>query len=280
MFLITGANGQLGNCLKDILGADGALYTDAAELDITKELAVVDFAEQNPVTGIINCAAYTNVDKAEEEPELAHKINAVGAENLAKLSALKNIPLIHISTDYVFNGTAHVPLTEKEPVSPLGVYGKTKLAGEEAVLKYAKTAVVLRTAWLYSPYGKNFVKTMLKLGGERPQLRVVADQFGTPTYAPHLAQAIVDILPQIKLGAKEIYHFTDEGGVTWYDLAYYTLKTAQAPCAVLPISSAAYPTRAVRPAFSVLDKTKFKQTFKVQLPHWTQGVEKCLRKLS
>lgn len=280
MFLITGANGQLGKCLQDILPAEKLVLTDVAELDITDEKAVMAFGEKHPLTAIINCAAYTNVDKAESEPELARKINVNGPANLAKLAAVKDIALVHISTDYVFDGTAHTPIPEDTPVHPLGVYGQTKWEGEQAVLKYAKTAIILRTAWLYSPYGKNFVKTMLKLGTERSELKVVADQFGTPTYGPHLAQAIVDVLPQIKLNTQEIYHFTDEGSATWYDLAYYTLKCAGCACRVLPIHTADYPTPAKRPAFSVLDKTKFKTTFNKVLPHWTQGVELCLKKLS
>lgn len=280
MFLITGANGQLGQCLQAVLPAEKLILTDVSDLDITNESAVLSFGQKHPLSAIINCAAYTNVDKAQSEPELARKINADGPAHLAKLAGAKNIPLIHISTDYVFDGTAHTPLTEDAPARPLGVYGQTKWEGEQAILTFAKTAVILRTAWLYSPYGKNFVKTMLKLGSERPELRVVADQFGTPTYAPHLAQAVVDILPLIKPGTKQLYHFTDEGSATWYDLAYYTIKCAHLPCQVLPISTQDYPTPARRPAFSVLDKTKFKTTFHKVLPHWTQGVETCLSKLS
>ena len=280
MLLITGANGQLGRCLQDILPAEKLVLTDVAELDITNEEAVLSFGQKHPLTAIINCAAYTNVDKAESEPELAHKINVVGPANLAKLAAAKNIPLIHISTDYVFDGTAHTPIAEDTSITPLGIYGQTKWEGENAVIKYAKTAVILRSAWLYSPYGKNFVKTILKLGAEHAELKVVSDQFGTPTCAPHLAQAIVDILSQTKTGTKEIYHFTDEGTATWYDLAYYTISRAGLPCEVIPIHTAEYPTPAKRPAFSVLDKTKFKTTFNKSLPHWTEGVDKCLMKLS
>lgn len=280
MFLITGANGQLGKCLQDILPPKQLVLTDVAELDITDEKAVMEFGTNYPLTAIINCAAYTNVDKAESEPELARKINVDGPMNLAKLAAVKNIPLVHISTDYVFDGTAHTPITEDTPAHPLGVYGQTKWEGEQAVLKYAKTSVILRTAWLYSAYGKNFVKTMLTLSAQRPELKVVADQFGTPTYAPHLAQAIVDMLLQIQPGTKEIYHFTDEGTATWYDLAYYTLTCAGSACTVLPIHTRDYPTPAKRPAFGVLDKTKFKTTFHKSLPHWTKGVELCLKKLS
>lgn len=280
MLLITGANGQLGSCLKDLLGETNAVYTDAAELDITDENAVRAFGAAHNLTGIINCAAYTNVDKAEDEPELARRINALGPENLAKLAAEKDIPLVHISTDYVFDGAANQPVAETAAPNPLGVYGKTKREGEETILKYAKTAVILRTAWLYSPYGKNFLKTMLTLGEQKDEIRVVADQFGTPTYAPHLAEAIVRILPQIKRGAKEIYHFTDEGAASWYDFAHYILKTAGSACSVRPIATKDYPTKAVRPPFSVLDKNKIKRDFNVEISHWTKGVEECLAKLS
>lgn len=280
MLLITGANGQLGLCLKDILGPQGAFYTDAADLDITNYAALDSFAAQHQLDGIVNCAAYTNVDKAEEEPLLAEQINALGPANLAKLAAKYNIPLVHVSTDYVFDGCAHTPLTEADSVSPLGVYGKTKRAGEEAVLKYAKTAVILRTAWLYSPYGKNFVKTMLNLGKTKEEVRVVADQIGTPTYAPHLAQAIVQILPQLKEPGVRLFHFTDEGVASWYDFAYYAISRAGLKARVLPIATREYPTKAVRPAFSVLDKLLVKKTFAITIDHWTKGVDECLKKLS
>ncbi len=280
MLLITGANGQLGTCLRDILPAQEYIATDVNELDITNEKAVLSFGDTHQLSAIVNCAAYTQVDNAENAPALVRQLNAVGPANLAKLASSQQIPLIHISTDYVFDGTANAPIAENAPARPLGMYGQTKWEGEKAVFRYAQTAVILRTAWLYSPYGKNFLKTMLKLGQERSQLRVVADQFGTPTYAPHLARAIVDILPHIKPGTQEIYHFTDEGSATWYDFATYILKCAKSPCEVLPILTKDYPTPARRPAFSVLDKTKFKTTFNKRLSHWTQGVEECLSKLS
>lgn len=280
MFLITGANGQLGLCLKDLLGANGALYTDAADLDITDYTALETFAQKHTFEAIINCAAYTNVDKAEDEPELAYKINAIGPANLARLSARLGVPLVHVSTDYVFDGTAHTPLTEDDPVRPLGVYGKTKRAGEEAVLNQAYTAAVIRTAWLYSPYGKNFVKTMLTLGRTKDEIRVVADQIGTPTYAPHLAEAILHLLPRLKKGEKNLYHFTDEGVASWYDLAYYAVRQAGLKARVWPIATCEYPTKAVRPAFSLLNKSRIKKEFDLQIDHWTKGVDECLRKLS
>ena len=280
MLLITGASGQLGRCLQDVFSPQELLLTDVAELDITQWSAVEAFGKKNAVSAIINCAAYTHVDNAEDEPELAHKINAVGVENLARLSALLQVPLIHISTDYVFDGSANTPRTEDDAVKPLGVYGKTKNEGEQAVLKYAHTAVILRTAWLYSEYGKNFVKTMLTLGKQKESLGVVCDQVGSPTYAVHLAQAIKDILPQIKPQTREIYHFTNEGICSWYDLAWYALNRAGSNCQVRPIRSAEYPTKARRPAYSVLDKTKLKKTFNLSVPHWIKGVEECLKKLS
>lgn len=279
MLLITGANGQLGRSLKDILG-DNALYTDAAELDITDEQAVLEFGDRHDFSAIINCAAYTNVDKAEQEAELARRINAAGPANLAKLAAKKEVPLLHISTDYVFDGSANAPISESAATGPLGVYGRTKLEGENNVLTYAGTAVILRTAWLYSEYGKNFLKTMLALGKEKTEIRVVADQFGTPTYAAHLAQAALRILPAVKPGTKEIYHFTNEGTATWYDFAHCILTQAHAACRVRPILTRDYPTPAKRPAFSVLDKNKIKRDFGLDLPHWTKGVEECLSKLS
>lgn len=280
MFLITGANGQLGLCLKDLLGQNGAIYTDAANLDITDFAALEAFAEKHLFEAIINCAAYTNVDKAEDEPELARQINVLGPANLARLSARLQIPLVHVSTDYVFDGRAHTPLREDDPVRPLGVYGQTKREGEEAVLQLAHTAAVVRTAWLYSPYGKNFVKTMLNLGREREEIRVVADQIGTPTYAPHLAQAILQLLPRLVKGHKELYHFTDEGVASWYDLAYYAVRQAGLKARVLAIATHEYPTKAVRPAFSVLDKSRIKKAFGIVPDHWTKGVDECLEKLS
>lgn len=279
MFLITGANGQLGRCLRDMLGENGALYTDAAELDITDLQAVQAFGAEHHFSAIINCAAYTNVDKAEEEPALARRINVTGTENLAKLAAARHVPLVHISTDYVFDGTAHTPIPEDAPARPTGVYGQTKKEAEEAVFKYAETACIIRTAWLYSPYGKNFVKTMLELGRTKEEIRVVADQIGTPTYAPHLAEVILNILPRMAAGKKEIYHFTDSGVCSWYDLAYYTVKQAGCRTRVLPITTGEYPARAQRPAYSVLSKEKIKKAFGIVPPHWTQGVEECLKKL-
>lgn len=280
MLLITGANGQLGCCLRDVLARGEALFTDYNELDIADLKAVLACGKKYPLTGIVNCAAYTNVDKAEDEAETARHINAQGAENLAKLAAEKRIPLVQISTDYVFDGRGNTPLTETDPVCPLGIYGQTKREGEEAVLWFAPSAAIIRTAWLYSPYGRNFVKTMLRLADEKTEISVVADQYGTPTYAPHLAQVALTVLRMLKPGQKEIFHFTDEGSCSWYDLAFYTLYRAGKTTPVRPILTADYPTRAVRPAFSVLDKSKIKKALSLVIAHWTQGVEECLSKLS
>lgn len=280
MLLIAGAKGQLGSCLAELVPAGRAYFLDVQDLDITDEKAVRAFGASHEVSGIINCAAYTNVDRAEDEPELAYKINVTGAENLAKLAAEKRVALVQISTDYVFDGTAHLPIREDAPARPQSVYGKTKLAGEEAALKYAETAVIIRTAWLYSAYGKNFLKTMLRLAAEKPQICVVADQIGTPTYAGHLAEAIVQILPQIKAGMKAVYHFTDEGVASWYDFASVLVAKAGFKTPVLPIATADYSAKAKRPAYSVLSKHKIKQDFNVPIDHWIKGVETCLKKLS
>ena len=281
MVWLIGKNGMLGSEIARQLENTSIPFVGTdREVDITNRQELEAFAASNPgITWVVNCAAYTAVEKAETEPELAAKLNATGAGNIAAVAHSVGAGMIHISTDYVFDGSCNTPLAENAPVRPLGVYGQTKYEGEQAVLQYAKTAVILRTAWLYSPYEKNFVKTMLRLGTEKEQLGVVCDQVGTPTYAPHLAKTIVQILPQITPDTHEIYHFTDEGICSWYDLAWYTLHRAQSPCRVHPIFTKDYPTPAKRPAFSVLDKTKIKQQFGVSIPHWTQGVEECLTKL-
>ncbi|MFI3242294.1 MAG: dTDP-4-dehydrorhamnose reductase [Alphaproteobacteria bacterium] len=268
MILVTGANGQLGNELKILLS--DAIFTDVADLDICDFAAVQSFVKENNVDIIINCAAYTAVDKAEDDIELATKINVDGPENLAKSGA----KIIHVSTDYVFDGLGYRPYKPEDEAQPNSVYGKTKLAGEQAVLNNANTAIIIRTAWLYSFFGNNFVKTMLRLGAEKESIGVVADQIGTPTYAGDLAQAIVEILPQIKEGQKDVYHFSNEGVASWYDFAVEILKDLQ--CVVNPISTEDYPTRAKRPFYSVLDKTKIKKDFNIKINHWKKGLEKCL----
>ncbi len=271
MLLITGAKGQLGTELSKIL--PDALTTDASELDITDKSAVDNYIKTNNIDVIINCAAYTAVDKAESEPELAEKINVWGPRNLAQSGA----KLIHISTDYVFDGTAYRPYVEEDIAHPVSVYGKTKLAGEQAVLQNAKSAIIIRTAWLYSPYGNNFVKTMRRLGAEKEYLNVVADQVGTPTCAADLAQAIKDILPQFTEGLREVYHFSNQGVCSWYDFAVEIMRLSGLDCRVLPIESKNYPTAASRPFYSVLNKSKIGKNFGINIPHWKESLEKCLK---
>lgn len=267
--LITGSHGQLGTELSKLLPT--AVLTDVAELDITDLELVKKFVKENSIGIIINCAAYTAVDKAEDDKEIAEKINVKGPENLAKTGC----KVVHISTDYVFDGNGHKPYTPEDEPNPISVYGKTKRAGELAVLKNAKEAIIIRTAWLYSPYGNNFVKTMRRLGAEKENLNVVSDQIGTPTYAADLAAAIVKILPQISENTKGIYHFTNEGVCSWYDFATEIMDDFDLKCQVNPISTSAYPTRATRPFYSVLDKSKIKNTFGLKISHWKHALQRC-----
>lgn len=272
MFLVVGANGQLGNELKLLL-KDKALYVDREELDITDEKAVERFFSINKFQTIINCAAYTAVDKAENDVELATKINVDGPKYLAKTG----VPIIHISTDYVFDGHNFQPYIETDEPKPNSVYGVTKLAGEKAVLETATTAIIIRTAWLYSTFGNNFVKTMQRLGSERESLNVVFDQIGSPTYAADLAQAIVEILPQMISGKKEIYHFSNEGVCSWYDFAIEIMQKSNLDCKVNPIEGKDYPTPAKRPFYSVLNKGKIKRDFGIEINHWVDSLEKCIK---
>ena len=273
MFLVTGANGQLGQELRLLLG-DRAEYAGRAELDITDEAAVSAFFAARKFDAVINCAAYTAVDKAEDDAEAADRANRVGPELLARYG--RNI--IQISTDYVFDGTAHLPYRESDAPNPVSVYGRTKLAGEEAALREADTAIVIRTSWVYSSFGNNFVKTMRRLGAQRESLGVVFDQVGTPTYAADLAASIVAVLPQIRPGMKEIYHYSNEGVASWYDFACAIMEESGLSCAVRPIESAEYPTRAARPAYSVLNKAKIKKDFGLSIPHWRSSLKMCLEK--
>ena len=273
MWLVTGANGQLGSELKSLLGTS-AVYVDRAELDISDELAVKNFLEKNRFDGIVNCAAYTAVDKAEDEPAEADRINHLGPKWLAKYGKC----IIHISTDYVFDGTAHIPYSENDRPNPVSAYGRTKLAGEKAVLEQAETAIIIRTAWLYSLHGSNFVKTMLKLGRTRDSLNVVCDQIGSPTSAADLAKVIMEILPQINQKKKEVYHFTNEGVCSWYDFAVAIMEMAELPCKVLPIESRDYLTRAKRPFYSVLNKKKIKSDFGLKIRYWRDALSEVVQK--
>lgn len=273
MYLVTGSAGQLGNELKLILG-EKAVYVDREELDICDEKAVSDFFAKNKFEAIINCAAYTAVDKAESDFDNALKVNSVGPSNLAKTG----VPLVHISTDYVFDGSNFKPYVEEDKTSPTSVYGDTKLKGEQAVFEKASDVFVIRTSWLYSTFGNNFVKTMLKYGKERGELNVIFDQVGTPTYAADLAQAIVEMLPLIK-GKKELYHFSNEGVCSWYDFAKAIMELSGIECKVNPIESKDYPTPVKRPFYSVLNKAKIKKDFGLAIPHWRDGLKKMLKNM-
>ena len=271
MYLVTGAAGQLGMELRVLL-KDSAIYVDRNELDISSETDVKRFLQQNSFDCIINCAAFTAVDKAEDEPVLADAVNHLGARWLAKYGKC----IVHISTDYVFDGTHSRPYLEEDLTHPVSAYGQSKLKGEQAVLQEAETAVIVRTAWLYSVHGNNFLKTMLRLGKERDFLNVVSDQVGTPTFAGDLAKAIVRILPKVKAGKKNIYHFTNEGVCSWYDFAHAIMKIAGLSCKVHPIESKNYPTKATRPFYSVLNKEKIKSDFKLDIPHWRDALIEVL----
>ena len=271
MLLITGSNGQLGNELKSII--KNALFTDSNELDITNYELVKQFVIEKNIDTIINCAAYTAVDKAEDNEVLAYKVNTLGPENLSKTGC----KIIHISTDYVFDGLNHKPYKEDDIPSPLSVYGKTKLEGENKLLTNANEVIIIRTAWLYSTFGSNFVKTMIKLGHEKESINVVNDQIGTPTYAKDLAETIKLILPQINSINKGIYHYTNEGVCSWYDFTTEIMDLYNLKCKVNPIPSSSYPTKATRPFYSVLNKEKIKNTFNIKIPHWKESLKKCLK---
>ena len=277
--LVTGANGQLGNEMRNLSSTDPAnryLFTDVQELDITDLARVQAFLSENTVDYIVNCAAYTAVDKAESDIELCRKINAFAVENLAKASAAIGARMIHVSTDYVYSGTHYMPYVESDAVAPTSVYGVTKLEGEQLLLAANPASVILRTSWLYSPYGNNFVKTILRLGREREKLSVVFDQVGTPTYAADLAAAIVTILnaPEFIPG---IYNFSDEGVCSWYDFTLTIHRMAGIDtCRVSPIDTADYPSAATRPFYSVMNKKKIKATYGVKIPHWEESLQKCI----
>ncbi|MBR6117649.1 MAG: dTDP-4-dehydrorhamnose reductase [Paludibacteraceae bacterium] len=276
--LITGANGQLGNEMRVLSNAHPKhtyFFTDVEELDICDKAALSAFVEQHAIDLIVNCAAYTNVDKAEEDEATAMRINA---EALSVLGS-QGVKVIHVSTDYVFSGDEHIPCRETDPVAPRTAYGRTKYEGEKRLLAVCPEAVILRTAWLYSEFGNNFVKTMIRLGKEKEQLGVVFDQIGTPTYAADLAQAIFTVI-ETPCWHPGIYHFTNEGVCSWYDftLAIHELAGITT-CHVRPILSEEYTYKTPRPHYSVLDKSKFKKTFGAEIPHWMEGLKRCIARL-
>jgi len=278
--LVTGSNGQLGNSIRKLEGnfpEYSFVYTDVADLDITKWDEVEAFFKEGNFTDVVNCAAYTAVDKAEKEYDLAYLINATGPANLAKASKQFDCKFIHVSTDYVFNGKAYQPYVEEDQANPPSAYGKSKLAGEKLVLQEGQGVAIIRTSWLYSEFGNNFIKTMMKYGAERDELRVVYDQIGTPTYAGDLAEAILKIIQSEKeMPENEIYHFSNEGVVSWYDFAREIMDAAKIKCKISPILSVEYPLPAPRPYFSVLNKAKIKSSFQIEIPYWKDSMLKCI----
>lgn len=279
--LITGANGQLGNEMRALAETNtmhAYFFTDVEELDICNEQAVNDYVSQHKIDLIVNCAAYTAVDAAEEHQELSDRLNNLAPGYLARAAQKNNAAIIHISTDYVFDGTNHIPYTEDESTCPATAYGTTKLAGEKNVMDHCEKAVVIRTAWLYSTYGNNFVKTMIRLGKERDTLGVIFDQVGTPTYARDLAVVIYAIIN--KGIVRGVYHFSDEGVCSWYDFTVAIHRMAGITnCKVNPIHTADYPAKTPRPHYSVLDKTKIKKTFGIEIPHWEESLADCVKLL-
>jgi dTDP-4-dehydrorhamnose reductase len=281
--LITGGDGQLGSALKLASKAFldfNIVFTDIAEFDITNQHSVNNFLKENPFDFLINCAAYTAVDKAEEQKELAFRINALGPKNLAKACKAHSCQLIHISTDYVFDGKYFVPYTEEMECNPPSIYGQSKLAGEQEICQNNESAIIIRTSWLYSEFGNNFLKTMLKLGTERDELRVIFDQIGTPTYAVDLANMLLILIDKnLPIEKSEIFHFSNEGVISWYDFAKEIMDLAQLKCKIVPIESWEYPLPAPRPYYSVLNKSKIKTTYKLAIPYWKDSLRQCIKNL-
>ena len=280
--LVTGSKGQVGSELQELSTnyKYNFFFTDKGTLDITNQDAIKKFVELNKIDTIINSGAYTAVDKAEEEKELADLINHTAVKNLAQIAKDTNTKLIHISTDYIFDGKNHMPYIETDATSPIGVYGKTKLDGEKAIQDISpKNSIIIRTSWVYSSFGNNFVKTMLRLGKEKDSLGVVFDQVGTPTYARDLAKAILEILPKISNNKVEIYNYSNEGVLSWYDFAKEIMSLAKLDCKINPIETKDYPTPTTRPHYSLLNKLKIKNKFNNKIPYWKDSLDECLKKL-
>ena len=279
--LVTGCNGQLGNEMQLLEKSNPQhtfFNTDVAELDITDQTAIEKFVEEHAIDGIVNCAAYTAVDKAEDHEELCRKLNAEAPAYLAHAVGQRGGWMVQISTDYVFDGTKHTPYTEDDDTCPNSVYGRTKLVGELNVQKLCERSMIIRTAWLYSTFGNNFVKTMIRLGKERPDLGVIFDQIGTPTYARDLAVAIFTAINEGIVPG--IYHFSNEGVTSWYDFTKSIHRIAGITgCHVRPLHTSEYPTPANRPHYSVLDKTRIKTVYGVEIPYWEDSLEECIKKL-
>ena len=284
--LVTGSNGQLGSEIKDLAGKYenfSFFFMDLPALDICNSSQLDTFFKDKNINTVINCAAYTAVDKAEQDAEVAEKVNAIGVLNLVHALEKVDGKIIHISTDYVFDGNSFLPYQESDEVNPIGIYGNTKRSGELAVLNADIDAIVIRTSWLYSAYGNNFVKTMLRLGNERDELGVIFDQVGTPTNASDLAKTCLDILSykkQSKMNSKgKMYHFSNEGVASWYDFAIAIMELGKIDCHVKPIQTKDYPTLAKRPHFSVLNKIKIKTHFEIEIPYWRDALVACINKL-
>ena len=283
--LITGANGQLGSEIKEIASSYtkfSILFEDLPELDICNFLELDQFVKEHNINAVINCAAYTAVDRAETDIETAEKVNSLGVENLVKAMQIVNGKLIQISTDYVFDGTNHAPYVEDDLVNPLGVYGSTKLNGEKKILETNINGIVIRTSWLYSSFGNNFVKTMIRLGKEKPSLNVIFDQVGTPTFAGDLAKACLDILSgnEVLHSKGKLYHYSNEGVASWYDFARAIMEFGNVDCLINAIETKAYPTPAKRPFYSILNKSKIKADFGLDIPYWRNSLLKCIQELS
>ena len=277
--LVTGSNGQLGNELRELSKnyTNNFYFTDRDSLDITDKEAIFTFVNNNNIDVIINCGAYTAVDKAQTQESLADEVNRKAVKKLAKVALKNNVKLIHISTDYVFNGRAYKPYQEIEQTNPKTVYGKTKLEGELEMIKINPlNSIIIRTSWVYSNFGSNFLKTMLNLGKSQEELGVIYDQVGTPTYAKDLAQTVLEIIPKLDNKKVEIYHYSNEGVVSWYDFAKEIMRMAKLECSIKPIESKDYPTPAQRPHYSVLNKTKIKDKFGITIPYWKDSLKECL----
>ena len=279
--LVTGANGQLGNEMRCVssTSSNQYIFTDVAEMDITSLDSIRKMVNDNQIHVIVNCAAYTNVDKAEDDFATADLLNNKAVENLAVVAKETDATLIHVSTDYVFQGDRNVPCREDWETNPLGVYGITKLAGEHSIQETGCHYLIFRTAWLYSPYGKNFVKTMRQLTADKDTLKVVFDQVGTPTYAGDLASVIYQVIEENQLYKEGIYHFSDEGVCSWYDFAKEICDLSGNVCDIQPCHSDEFPSKVKRPHFSVLDKTKVKSTFGITVPYWKDSLQKCIHEL-
>jgi len=282
--LVIGSNGQLGSEIRELSLTDTTLefvFTDYPEIDITDEQAVRKAIACHQPTAIINCAAYTAVDLAEDETDKARTVNATGPGILARVANEFGIRLLHISTDYVFDGEAFAPYTEEQLTNPIGVYGLTKREGEQEVFQNCEQAVIIRTSWLYSSFGNNFVKTMLRLMDQRDELGVIFDQVGTPTYAADLAKACLQVITAAEFEQKAgIYHFSNEGVASWYDFALAIRDLSGLTCRVKPLKTAEYPTKSKRPHYSVLDKSKIKTAFGVRVPYWRDSLKGCLELLA